>query len=170
MSTPSFVPGATAANAWEALFRAQVAVIRELGADNIWSELSIKEYDVLFTLARTPELGMRLKDLNTEVLMPQPSLSRLVERLEARGLVTRSAVAGDLRGTWVALTEDGARAQRATGRRHVRSIERVVAGALTPEELATLEMLCTRLREHAVGGANPLPGTTHPTHDQEDRS
>lgn len=169
MSTPTHLEGSRAANAWESLFRAQVAVLRELAAENTWSELSIKEYDVLFTLSRSKERGMRLKDLNTEVLMPQPSLSRLVDRLEARGLVERSTVPDDLRGTWVALTDAGSRAQRTTGRRHVDSIERLVGAALTPAELATLEMLCTRLREQAVikgSRASEHAATT----DQEDRS
>lgn len=169
MSTPTHLAGSVAANAWEALFRAQVAVLRELGSENTWSELSIKDYDVLFTLSRSKERGMRLKDLNSEVLMPQPSLSRLVERLETRGLVSRSTVPGDLRGTWVTLTDTGSRAQRATGRRHVEAIERLVGTALTPAELGTLEMLCTRLREHAVtsGSRGPKLETTT---DQEDRS
>ena len=57
MSTPTHLAGSAAANAWEALFRAQVAVLRELSADNIWRELSIKEYDVLFTLSRAEGRG-----------------------------------------------------------------------------------------------------------------
>lgn len=168
MSTPTHLAGSAAANAWEALFRAQVAVLRELSADNIWRELSIKEYDVLFTLSRAEGRGMRLKDLNTEVLMPQPSLSRLVERLEARGLVTRRTVPDDLRGTWVELTDAGADAQRSTGRRHVESIERLVGSALSPDELDALEMLCTRLRAHAVSSSADSLVTT--ASHLEDRS
>lgn len=41
-----------AAEAWEALFRAQVALMRRFSAEDVWGEASIREYDVLFTLSR----------------------------------------------------------------------------------------------------------------------
>ena len=58
-----------AAEAWEALFRAQVAVMRNLAADDVWDELSMREYDVLFTLGRAPGRRLRLHDLNREILL-----------------------------------------------------------------------------------------------------
>jgi len=89
-----------AAEAWEALFRAQVTLMRRLQADDIWGDLSMREYDVLFTLSRCPD-GLRMRDLNAYVLLSQPSLSRLVDRLEAAGLVRRVVVPDDARGTTV---------------------------------------------------------------------
>lgn len=164
MSTPAVVRGSAAANAWEALFRAQVALMRGFAAEDMWTDVSMKEYDVLFTLARAPEKGLRLKDLNLDVLMSQPSLSRMVERLEQRGLVERRPVPGDLRGTWVSLTPEGARVQKTVGRHHVESIEAAVGGALDADELQTLERLCRKLRAHAA----PSPEPT--TQDQEGRA
>ena len=38
-----------AAEAWEALFRAQVALMRRFQRDDVWDPLTIREYDVLFT-------------------------------------------------------------------------------------------------------------------------
>ena len=78
------------------------------------------------------------------------------------------AVPDDLRGTWVELTQAGAEAQRSTGRRHVESIERLVGSALSPDELDALEMLCTRLRAHAVSSSADSPVTT--ASHLEDRS
>src|SRR6478736_4197885 len=65
-----------AAVAWEELFRAQVAIMRRLQRDPIWDRLTLREYDVLFTLSRAPE-GLRLRDLGELSLLSQPSLSRL---------------------------------------------------------------------------------------------
>jgi DNA-binding MarR family transcriptional regulator len=135
-----------AAEAWESLFRAQVTLLRRLQRDDVWGDLTLREYDVLFTLSRAPGGTARLRDLGESSLLTQPSLSRLVERLEAEGLVTRGPVAGDARGVAVTLTDEGARVQREIGRRHVRSIHRFVAPALDADELATLRRLTDRLR------------------------
>ena len=66
------VPSAReAAEAWESLFRAQVTVMRRLLADDIWGDLSMREYDVLFTLALAPGETLRLRELNENILMAQ---------------------------------------------------------------------------------------------------
>lgn len=135
-----------AAEAWESLFRAQVALMRRFQRDDVWGDLSIREYDVLFTLAGCPDGTARLKDLGENSLLTQPSLSRMVERLELDGLVRRGPVEGDARGVAVSLTDEGARVQREIGRRHVRSIRRLVGGALDADELATLQSLTDKLR------------------------
>lgn len=146
------------AEAWEALFRAQVTLVRRFARDDVWGDLSMREYDVLFTLSRAPGRALRLRELAGSSLLTQPSLSRLVDRLEADGLVRRGPVEGDRRGTAVHLTDAGARTQRDVGRRHVRSIAALVGGALEPDELATLERLCTKLRD--AQRDLPDPGAT----------
>ncbi len=134
------------AEAWESLFRAQVALMRRFTHEDVWGDLSVREYDVLFTLSRCEGRAARLRDLGAESLLTQPSLSRLVERLELRGLVVRSPATDDGRGVVVTLTDEGAREQRAIGRRHVEQIHRLVGGALDAEELATLRRLTDTLR------------------------
>jgi Transcriptional regulators len=57
----------------------------------------MREYDVLYTLSKDPE-PLRLSELNRHVLLSQPALSRLVERLAERGLVSRHADPADGRG------------------------------------------------------------------------
>ncbi|MDI9901417.1 MarR family transcriptional regulator [Rhodococcus sp. IEGM 1409] len=135
-----------ATDAWEALFRAQVSVMRRLSADDVWDRVTMREYDVLFTLSLAPRNCLRLHDLNREILLSQPSLSRLVERLEGEGLVSRSVDPRDRRGTIVQLTEAGAALQKSVGRRHAASIRRHVGPALDTDELRLLAELCTRLR------------------------
>ena len=135
-----------AAEAWESLFRAQVTLMRRFQADDIWRDLTMREYDVLFTLSRAPGGELRLRDLNEGMLIAQSSLSRMVERLEGRGLVTRSVPPDDARGTLVRLTADGARRQRETGLAHVRTIAEYVGQALEPAEQERLRELADRLR------------------------
>jgi DNA-binding MarR family transcriptional regulator len=145
---------------WEALLRAQAALMRGFAAERMWDELSLKEYDVLYTL-RKAGCALRLSDLNEAVLLSQPALSRLVDRLDARGLVSRCADPADRRGVLVTLTDAGAAAQQRTGARHARSVERRMRAALSPDELRTLQDLCERL-----GAAQPgVPDDTHPLPD-----
>ena len=47
----------TLVDAWEALFRAQVTVMRTLHSEFPESQLTLTEYDVLFNLSRHPQLG-----------------------------------------------------------------------------------------------------------------
>jgi DNA-binding MarR family transcriptional regulator len=140
-----------ASQTWESLFRTQVELLRRFRKDDVWRELSLDEYDVLYTLVSSPDHTARIRDLHERSLLTQPSLSRMVERLEREGLVSRGPVAGDARGVAVRLTDEGLRLQRLVGTRHVRSIDRVVGEALDADELATLRELLDRLRARARG-------------------
>lgn len=155
---PARASARDAAQTWEAIFRTQVALMRRLQADDIWDDVTMREYDVLFTLSRAPGGTLRLRDLNEGILMAQSSLSRMVERLEARGLVSRAPAPDDGRGTLVGLTVEGARVQKELGRAHVRSIEHYVAPALDPDEMATLRGLLDRLR----GAQRSIPDHEQP--------
>jgi len=137
----------TAVSAWEALFRAQVSVMRDLAAE-FPKALSLNEYDVLFNLSRAPERRCRLRDLTQQVLLSQPSISRLVDRLAHRGLVTKEPDETDGRGTLVALTSEGYDLYRTVALEHSRSIERRVGRALNATELAELQRLAIKLRSH----------------------
>lgn len=134
------------AEAWEELFRAQVAIMRRLQRDTLWRDVTMREYDVLFTLSRAPEHALRLRDLGETSLLSQPSLSRMVERLEVAGWVTRTPAPDDARGVVVALTAAGEDLQRRLGREHVATIHHYVGAALTAEELESLRALTLKLR------------------------
>jgi DNA-binding MarR family transcriptional regulator len=135
-----------AAETWEALFRAQVAVMRKLQAGPAFKTLALNEYDVLFTLSRCPSGWLRLNELNDHVLLSQSSLSRLVERLEKRGLVERMPAPDDGRGIRIQLTEAGWELQKQIGREHVRDIDALVSPALTAAEQQELQRLAEKLR------------------------
>ena len=136
----------TAVTAWEALFRAQVSVLRQLNAEFPTGELSLNEYDVLFNLSRQEGWRLRLRDLNRHLLLTQPSVSRLVDRLVQRQLVVKESDPGDGRGTIVCLTEAGFELFKRVAVLHAESIRKRVGGVLTPEELRQLTTLSDKLR------------------------
>jgi DNA-binding MarR family transcriptional regulator len=137
---------ALAVEAWEALFRAQVSVLRQLNLEFPTAELSFNEYDVLFNLSRQKGRKLRLRDLNKHLLLTQPSVSRLVDRLVERQLVVKESDPGDGRGTVVCLTEAGHDLFRRVAVIHAESIRRRVGGALTAAELRQLTHLTDKLR------------------------
>jgi DNA-binding MarR family transcriptional regulator len=107
----------TANQAWEALFRAQATIARALIQSDVWDELNPREYGVAYALSTTPD-GMRITELGNDVLLTQPGMSRLVARLEARGLVERADDPADARACRIRLTAEGQRAQRQVGAAH----------------------------------------------------
>jgi len=131
-------------DAWEALLTAHASLMRQFNAQDVWEDLSMKEYDVLYTLSKCPD-PIRLGELNRHVLLSQPALSRMVDRLADRGLVSRSTDPTDGRGIRLALTEEGLAVQRRIGRRHGRGVARAMLSGLTPAELRQLEELCGKL-------------------------
>ncbi|HEY9357987.1 MAG TPA: MarR family winged helix-turn-helix transcriptional regulator [Arthrobacter sp.] len=147
MATDGESPVRLAAETWESLFRAQVAVMRKLQAGPAFKKVAINEYDVLFTLSRCPSGWLRLNELNDHVLLSQSSLSRLVERLEKRGLVARMAAPEDGRGVLLKLTDAGAELQKDIGREHVRDISGLLGPALTAAEQKELRRLTEKLRQ-----------------------
>jgi DNA-binding MarR family transcriptional regulator len=127
--------------AWEALFRAQMTIGRELEAGEVWGDLVPREYGVLYALSVAPD-GLRITELLDDVLLTQPGMSRLIARLEARGLVERLDDPDDARACRVRLTPAGVHAQRRVGLAHGRHVAELMTRALSREQLEQLRDLC----------------------------
>ena len=140
MSTPTRL----ANNAWEALLSAHARLLKQFAAEDVWQDVSMREYDVLYTLSKcgTP---VRMGELHRHVLLSQPALSRLVDRLVARGLVERCPDPGDRRGVRLSLTAAGRDKQQQIGRRHARTVARAVTAQLSPDDLRNLATICWKL-------------------------
>lgn len=139
---------------WEALFRAQVALNEKFASDEVWVEVTQVEYDVLYTLSKAPA-GLSMAELNRGILMTQGGLSKLVARLERRGLVERSPDPHDRRATCLMLTEQGRAVQRQVGLRHGASVAATMTQILDDEQLHRLRALGT----HIVDVLNAAPVT-----------
>jgi DNA-binding MarR family transcriptional regulator len=155
-------------DAWEALLLAHGALMKQFAAEHIWDGISMREYDVLYTLSKCPEPA-RMSELNRHVLLSQPALSRLVDRLADRGFVERRPDSADGRGVRLALTAAGRDLQRQVGRRHARSVARAVSAGLTPGEYRQLEELCRKLVGEPTAPAAARPSghrTDHVTAEE----
>ncbi|HYZ56305.1 MAG TPA: MarR family transcriptional regulator [Streptosporangiaceae bacterium] len=132
-------------DAWEALLTAHAVLIKQFAAEDIWGDISMREYDVLYTLSKCRE-PLRISELNRHVLLSQPALSRLVVRLAERGLIERQSDPADRRSVRLSLSDAGRACQRQIGRWHARSVARALMTAgLSPSELRQLETICLKL-------------------------
>jgi DNA-binding MarR family transcriptional regulator len=133
-----------ATDAWEAVLSAHATLMKRFAAEDIWTDLSMREYDVLYTLSKCPE-PVRLSELNRHVLLSQPALSRMVDRLADRGFIARQADPADGRGVRLSLTDAGRTVQQRIGRRHARSVASAMTARLNADELRQLEAIGRKL-------------------------
>ncbi len=137
-------------DAWESLLSVHATLMKQFAAEDMWQDVSMREYDVLYTLSKCGE-PLRMSELNRYVLLSQPALSRMVDRLIERGLLDRAADPADGRGVRLSLTEAGRECQRPLGPRHGTSVPTAMTARLDAGELAELEALCRKL----IGGQSP---------------
>lgn len=110
---------------WEALNR---NLLEERGISLSW-------YDVLLQLSSATDGRLRLQDLADRVLYSRSGLTRLVDRMEAAGLVMREPCSHDKRGTFAVLTPEGRRVFRRAAPTHLRAIEENFFSHLSDTEI-----------------------------------
>ncbi len=113
-------------------------------------DLSTPQYAILF---HASEEGVPLSTICNEILADNSNLTRMVDRLEARGLVRRAPDSGDRRVTLVQLTPAGKALIDILRPRHRACVEERM-GALDPAQLAALhdamQTLYTSLSERGL--------------------
>ena len=101
-------------------------------------ELSVVEYTVLDALSRQDGWHMRMQQLARAAALSPSATTRLVTRLEDRGLLTRILCADDRRGIYTELTPSGRALYGRAHPLHDETLERVLAEADARPELAPL--------------------------------
>ena len=100
--------------------------------------ITLPWYDVLLQLSREPDGRLRLQDLADRVLYSRSGLTRLIDRMEKAGLVSREPCPDDRRGTFAVLTSDGRRTFRRAAPSHLRGIEQNFFSKLNEEDIENL--------------------------------
>jgi DNA-binding MarR family transcriptional regulator len=125
--------------AWQTLRMAHDRVAQRLSAELSGAcGLAINEFDVLLFLRSHRREQVRIGALLDAVPLSQPALSRLVARLEARGLLARSEAEGDARGVSVCLTETGTALIDRALVIHARVVHEALLGKFSETERAAL--------------------------------
>ncbi len=141
------VPTRAQITSWRAFLRAHALVTRSLEAELVaGQQLSLAAYDVLVQLVEAPGHRLRMTELAEAVLLSRSGVTRLVDRLEKAGLVSRTPVAGDGRGVAAELTEAGVNRLRTASRTHLTGVMRHFVEPLG-EDLDELERISRRLAD-----------------------
>ncbi|UVJ41024.1 MarR family winged helix-turn-helix transcriptional regulator [Arthrobacter sp. CJ23] len=97
-------------------------------------ELSVVEYTVLDALSRQDGWHMRMQQLARATALSSSATTRLVNRLEDRGLLTRILCADDRRGIYTELTAAGQKLLLEAKPAHDETLAAALAAAeLVPE-------------------------------------
>jgi DNA-binding MarR family transcriptional regulator len=119
--------------------------------------LSGNDFDVLIRLARSPGHRLRMSDLAAQTALSTSGITRIVDRLERRGLLARQGSADDRRSSLAVLTDTGLAHLTADLPDLLATIDTSLVDLLTPKQLnqllATLRILRDALRPNATAGA-----------------
>lgn len=120
----------------------EAALERELSASH---QLSVVEFTVLDALSRQDGWHMRMSQLARAAALSSSAATRLVNRLEDRGLLTRIICADDRRGIYTELTGAGKRLLAKARPIHDRTLEAAMTDAGELPELRSLVEALHRL-------------------------
>jgi DNA-binding MarR family transcriptional regulator len=132
-------------DAWQA-----VRATNQLLSDRIGHELSdaglpeLSWYDVLARLEDRPE-PLRPKDLLCRVGVTKSGLTRLLDRIEAAGLIERTSCPSDRRGTFIVITDEGRQTLAAMRPIRNRIFAEHFAGSLSEADAEALTSMLARV-------------------------
>ncbi|GLY64916.1 MarR family winged helix-turn-helix transcriptional regulator [Amycolatopsis taiwanensis] len=91
--------------------------------------IGLTEYRALVLLSRTPDKELRVNDLAQQVGLNQSSVTRLLSRLEDKGLTYRDTCPDDGRGIYAVIAERGEALLSEAGEPHQAKIQELLEGA-----------------------------------------
>ena len=131
--------------AFDLLLRTALELDLQLGQALRPAEVTPAQYNVLRILRNAGAAALACSDVAERLVRPDPDVTRLLDRLEARGFVTRARDTVDRRVVLARITDEG----RAVLERHGAAIAALHAAQfrrLDREEFRTLVALLERLR------------------------
>jgi DNA-binding MarR family transcriptional regulator len=141
-------------HAWRGLIRLRETAMREIDRRlQQEGDVSLADYGILITLVTAPRFRLRMSDLGTRQLLTPSGITRVITRLEERGLVRREPDPADGRAALAVLTRPGLEALRRAQVVHHATVRELVLGRLTPRELDRL----AQLYEKALPGVVTAP-------------
>src|SRR6266568_7230870 len=134
--------------AWRTFLKAHATLIGRIDHDLVAAQCPpLSTYDVLIELYEAPEHRLRMHELAERVVLSRSGLTRLVDRLEAEGFLTRDRCGTDRRGAYAVITGQGIAALQQAWPVYARGISQYFAQWLTPEEAEVLGSALERIEE-----------------------
>ena len=120
--------------------RAHALLGRRFASDPAWEQASMREYDVLYTLAKAAR-PLRQGELLDQVMLSQPALSRLLAKMVDKELLVESANPADARSSLFEPSAQGAALQKRLGKAHATQIADALYSVLSPQQLVDLKQM-----------------------------
>ena len=132
--------------AWRAFLNTHAVLIdkidHELAAAKV---LPLSWYDVLLVLYEAPNRRLRMHEIASAIVLSRSGLTRLVDILEAEGLLFRERSGTDRRGAYAVLTDKGLAALRQTWPVYAKGIAEHFAYFLSDKEASILTDVFQRM-------------------------
>lgn len=145
-TTPSLNPSEE--SAWRALTYVANHLMKTLSEDLATeTPVSASEYGALVHLSEAPDQQLRIGDLAAIIALSPSRISRLVDEMAAKGLVTKARVADDGRCTLATLTPVGLSTLKETYPTQLRNVRRHVFDLLSSEEVQALDTALWKIRD-----------------------
>ncbi len=133
---------------WRALMRVVLSLPRRLDSDLVRTVgITANEYTTLMCLSEAPGRELRMADLANAAALSASRMTRLVDDLQARGLVTKRVSAEDARGNVAKLTPAGLAKVKKAWPAHLASVRDRVFDHVDP---ATVKKAAQALSEIAA--------------------
>jgi DNA-binding MarR family transcriptional regulator len=128
---------------WRALMEVVQALPRALDDQFVRETgLTMTEYSVLVALSEAPDREMQLSNLASATSLSLSRISRVVDSMEKRALVSKCKSDSDGRSSLAVLTDTGLRTLQAAYPGHLARVRRIVFGHLDKADVvATLPVL-----------------------------
>ncbi|MEV5413602.1 MarR family transcriptional regulator [Thermopolyspora sp. NPDC052614] len=125
--------------------------------------LSAIDFETLLRLARSPYQRLRMSDLAAQTSLSTSGVTRVIDRLEREGLVTRRACDVDRRASYAVITDAGMARLDQVLPQHLEDIEKWFTGLLDPDQLDAmldaLRIIRDTVRPCATAGVEPIEAT-----------
>lgn len=132
--------------AWRAFITAHARLIEVIDSElDAAGCISLAWYDVLVELVEVPDRRLRMSELAVRVVLSRSTLTRLVDRLEAEGLLIRERSTTDRRGAYAVITDSGIAAMRKAWPVYAQGIATHFADYLAEHEARTLTLAMNRV-------------------------
>ena len=138
----------TKQSAWPALLTARAQIVDEVERRLAGAGLpELAWYDVLWALERAPTGRLRMYELASQTVVTRSNITRLVDRLEAAGLVARERDGEDRRGAFAQVTPLGRRMREKMWKVYGAAIAELFEAHLSEAENATMRACLLRIIE-----------------------
>lgn len=146
--------------AWRGFLRVHTALFKVLDAElEATHGLPLSSYQVLIALRAAPGGRLRMADLADRAVLSRSGMTRLVDRLERQGLLSRCSCTDDARGCYAVLTAAGATLLDRARPTHLDGVRARFLAHLDADDLQSLAAVWERVLPQAERVRDEGPAT-----------